>query len=190
MAAQHHQKIAHHCSTTFGVEFDNVFLREHLQSVLDHADSSFDDSASSSNDCPGLLALQHGCCNFGRVSKIADAGIDDLHASLMHALLQLVLELCRHCFYVSAQRMLVGLRRIIAVPAREISQGRVGLHVDEFFVIIHLKQGSSSIRNLPNYHRRNFDRRPVLVVDLQRLPLLRSLLRDSSRRIFVALPCL
>src|SRR6516165_1785555 len=121
MAAQDHQQVADHGGPAFRVEIHDVFLGQHLQSMLDHADGPFDNTAAGGNDGPGLLALKHGGGDLRGVSQIADAGFQNLHSCRVHALVQLALEVGSHLFDVGAQGMLISFRGIVAVTAGQVA---------------------------------------------------------------------
>src|SRR5262249_27970536 len=97
---------------------------------------------------------------------------------------ELVAELGGYFLDVCPERMLIFVRRVVAVPTGEISQRGIGLQVNEVFIVVYLKHRLGGVGDSPDDDRGDMDGRAVLVVDFERLALLRAWLDHAPRRVF------
>ncbi len=80
ITTEYHQKIGDHGSFALFVKLHHVFLVQLVKRLANHTHSSLHYERPRINNGAGLLALQHGGGNFGRVGKAGDARLHNLKA--------------------------------------------------------------------------------------------------------------
>ena len=153
------------------VQLDDLLTGEPLQGHLDHADRPLDDLLPRRDHGAGLLALEHGVGDLGRVGQVADPGLQDLDPRLLEPVLDLGLEVLGDLGRVAPQRDLPLGVRVIRVAQRHVPQGGLALDVDEVVVIVDVEERLGRVDHLPDDDGGDLDRVARQVVDLEALAL-------------------
>lgn len=95
LAGQNHQETGDQVGLLLGSQVHHLFLRQHLQGHLHHADRAFYDLLPGRDDGGRLLPLEHRSGDLGAVSQVGEAGLNDLEASQVEPRLKFPLQGCR-----------------------------------------------------------------------------------------------
>jgi hypothetical protein len=114
-----------------------------------------------------MIALPAGAARHWQFEQgMSDPGFNHFHSCLRKPVLNLLPQLVRDISGRHAQGQLPFLMRIVGVRGRQVSYGRLALHVHKILVVIYMENGFGSFYNPPDHHRSNFYRIAVMVIDL------------------------
>ena len=102
VGAQDHQQVRDHLRSALVVHGDDVAVLQAPERLVHHGDRAFHDLLAGGDDGSGLLALEHGLGDLGRVGQVGEAGILNGDASDRELARELELQRLRDLLDVGA----------------------------------------------------------------------------------------
>ena len=120
---------------------------------------------------PGLLALQHGTCDFRSVCQVAQATFEHFDTCSCQPRFEFALQLLTDGFAAVSQRSLMIMRCIVRMERGEMAQCRFRLHFDIALIVFNIEGSLRSVTHSPDDNGSDFDWVAAQIVNLQMLTI-------------------